>query len=80
MEFYEIEKTAKEVPGEYILHTPSEAIVIVVTFSRDDNKIKAMKTGRLFEDAIENFKKIKLSTQEKRERRVRRCGGCKKKT
>ena len=78
MEFYEIDKKEKVLPGEYILHVPTETIVMCGAFSRDRNKIKALKTGKLLEDSIQNFKKIKLTGKEWKERQVRTCGSCKK--
>jgi hypothetical protein len=78
MEFYDIDKKEKVTPGEYILHVPSEAIVMCGAFSRTQNKIKALSAGQLVEDNIENFKKIRLTRREHKERQVRTCGGCKK--
>ena len=79
MEFEIIGEGVVVYPGEYILHKPSNRIVLCGAFKKDEGKIKAMMNGRLMEDSIENFQKIKLSEEERREKRARRgCGGCKK--
>ena len=79
MEFEIIDEDATVYPGEYILHKPSNQIVLCGAFKKSEGKIKAMAGGRLMEDVIENFQKIKLSKEERKERRARRsCGGCKK--
>ena len=79
MEFEIIDEDATVYPGEYILHKPSNQIVLCGAFKKSEGKIRAMVGGRLMEDNIENFQKIKLSEEERKERRnKRRCGGCKK--
>ena len=75
MEFYTIEEEAKVFPGEYILHLPSNQIVLCGAFKRAQGLIKYMTQGKLAEDKIENFNKIK---KEKGSPRKRGCGGCKK--
>ena len=75
MEFYEITKELKASPGEYIYHEPTRQIVLCGSFNRADNQIKAMVSGKLFSDKIQNFKKIKMSAPEIKERR--RSSGCK---
>jgi hypothetical protein len=77
MEFYDIDEKEKVTPGEYLLHRPTETIVMCGAFSRKSNMIRALRTGKLFEDKIGNFKKIRLSRKEHKERRVKTCGGCK---
>ena len=59
MEFQEISDELKVHPGEYILHQPSQQIVLCGAFNRKEGFIKALARGRLMEDRIENFKKIK---------------------
>ena len=79
MEFEIIDEGMIVHPGEYILHKPSNQIVLCGAFKKSEGKIKAMAGGRLMEDNIENFQKIKLSDEERKEKRTRRgCGGCKK--
>ena len=79
MEFYEIEETDKVSAGEYILHKPSQSVVLCGTFSRNNNEIKALNNGKLIEDVIQNFQKIKMPKKERyRPRAVASCGSCKK--
>ena len=79
MEFEIIDESAIVYPGEYILHKPSNQIVLCGAFKKSEGKIRAMVGGRLMEDNIENIQKIKLSGDERKEKRARRgCGGCKK--
>ncbi len=77
MEFTDIEEETKVYPGEYIYHEPSSAIVLTGAFSREKDFIRVLKNGRLLEDKISNFKKIKLSNQEKKDNSIKRCSGCK---
>ena len=78
MEFEEITKTSKVHPGEYLLHQPTHQIVMCGAYKPDAGTIKAMASGKLIEDKISNFQKIKLGSKERRFRSKRRCGGCKK--
>lgn len=78
MELINIEKDSKVYPGEYLLHLPSRQIVICGAHLKTENKIKALKNGQLITENIKNFQKIKLSNKEKREKKVKSCGGCKK--
>ena len=74
MEFYKIEEEAKIFPGEYLLHLPTNQIVLCGAFKRVQGLIKYMAHGRLAEDKIENFNKIK---KERGLKRTKGCGGCK---
>jgi len=78
MNFQEITEDSKVFPGEYLLHVPSNNIVICGAYKPLEGKIRALANGRLMEDAIANFQKIKLSKSEKKKRTVRQCGGCKR--
>ena len=78
MEFEIIDEEATVYPGEYILHKPSNQIVLCGAFKKSEGKIKVMANGRLMEDNIENFQKIRLSEEERKGRSRRKCGGCKK--
>tara|TARA_A100001015_G_C14557415_1_gene543957 strand:+ start:353 stop:592 length:240 start_codon:yes stop_codon:yes gene_type:complete len=77
MEFSEIQEDHTVFPGEYIYHEPSNAIVLAGAFNRKDNYIRVLKNGRYLEDSINNFKKIKLSDKERRDKSSKKCGGCK---
>ena len=77
MKFTDITKESKVYPGEYLLHKPSSAIVLVGAFSRENDSIRVFKHGRLFEDKIENFNKIALSNEEHKTFRDKKCKKCK---
>ena len=76
MKFQEIEEDSKVYPGEYLLHTPTNEIVLCGSFNRQNDKIRCLSKGRLMEDVISNFKKIRLSKKEHKERKHSRCKGC----
>jgi hypothetical protein len=79
MKFEEIdEKTV--FPGEYLLHTPTQQIVMVGAFKKKEGKIKSIANGKVFEDDIKNYKKIVVTAEQLRKRKASRrsCGGCKK--
>ena len=80
MEFYDFTDDIKAHPGEYLLHTPSRQIVMCGAFNISEGTIRALYNGRLMEDSIENFQKIKMpqSSTEKRKRTRGGCGSCKK--
>ena len=42
-----------------------------------EDYIRVLKQGKYLEDKIGNFKKIKLSEKEKKDKHVRKCSGCK---
>ena len=79
MEFQEITSDSKVYPGEYLLHQPSQEIVLCGAYIKTEGKIRALRQGRLMEDKIENFRKIQLNKTERKERAVKRCRGCKSK-
>ena len=77
MEFYEIVDNVRAHPGEYLFHTPSKQIVVCGAFKPKEGVIKALSNGRLMEDKIENFQKIKLDKEERKTKTLKRgCGGC----
>jgi len=63
-------------PGEYLLHTPTQQIVMCGAFMRDLDKIKVLANGKLLEDSIESFQKINLTNREQKARHISRCKGC----
>ncbi len=77
MKFTDITEESKVFPGEYVLHKPSSAIVLVGAFNREQDNIRAFKDGRLFEDKIENFNKITLDQTEYKTFRDKTCKKCK---
>ena len=76
MEFFKIKEGMVVHPGEYVLHKPTNNVVLCGAFKRDLGIIRGMAGMKLFEDKIENFRKIKLNKDEQMERRVSRCKGC----
>ena len=76
MEFQKIKEETKVYPGEYLLHKPTNNIVLCGAFKRDMGTIRCIAGSKLFEDKIENFRKIKLNKKEQKERTVSRCKGC----
>ena len=79
MKFQTIEEHSRVFPGEYLLHKPSQQIVMCGAFKKQDGTIKALANGKLMEDKIENFQKILLNREEQQNPpRRRSCGGCKK--
>ncbi len=80
MEFQKIEKDTKIFPGEYLLYIPTNKIVVCGAYKQREGKIRALVEGRLIEDKVTNFQKLKLSKEESTTRRVTRrgCGGCKR--
>ena len=76
MKFQEISEDLKVHPGEYVMHQPSQQIVLVGAFKKKEGLIKVLARGKLMEDKIENFKKIRLSREEIKEKRLSRCKGC----
>ena len=78
MDFVNIDDNSKVYPGEYLLHIPSKQVVVCGAFLKSEKKIKALKNGQLITEDIKNFQKINLSQKEKRDRKYRSCGGCKR--
>jgi len=76
MEFIEITEDLKTFPGEYIYHVPSREIVLCGAFNRRQDFIKALSSGKTLTDSIKNFRKIKISEQERRTTSIRTCKGC----
>jgi len=77
MKFEEITIDSKVYPGEYLLHDPSQEIVLCGAYIKVEGKIRALRRGELLEDKVENFRKIQLNKRERKEKAVKRCGGCK---
>lgn len=76
MEFYDITSETKVYPGEYLLYKPKQEIVLCGAYIPSRNKIKVLAQGRMIEDNIQNFQKIKLTKEENRRRGTSRCKGC----
>lgn len=76
VKFVDIKDDEKVFPGEYILHTPTNQIVLCGSFNRNENKIRVMIRGRVKEDIIENFQKIIMTSASRKSMEYRRCKGC----
>jgi hypothetical protein len=77
MEFYEIGENDVAYPGEYVLHVPSRSIALCGAFNREADTLRVMINGRLVEDAIKNFQKIKVKPKEWKSS-TGGCAGCRK--
>jgi hypothetical protein len=77
MKFQEIKENTKVFPGEYLLHHPSQQIVMCGAYKKSEGLIKALKNGQLMEDKVENFRKLVREIHERRAKPKRSCGGCK---
>ena len=76
MELYEITEDLKVSAGEYILHQPSNFLVLCGAFKRGEDMIRVLGPEGMFEDKIDNFKKIKLDKDEQRNKIGTKCKGC----
>ena len=76
MKFEEINDLKLLQPGEMILHEPSHTVVIYAALV--ENTVRVFKDGALFEDDINNFKKIVIQGKEfkKHQMSTNRCKGC----
>ena len=75
MKFQKIKKASKVFPGEYLLHTPSNQIVLVGAFNYDEDFIRCLNNGKLMTDKVNNFMKIEVTKKESKIARTR-CKGC----
>ena len=64
MEFREIEETDKITPGEYLLHKPTNQIVMCGAFMREASRIKVVVNGRVMIGATKDFQKIYMDPSE----------------
>ena len=76
MKFDKIKRNSKVFPGEYLLHVPTNEIVICGAYNYEKNFIRCLTNNGVITDKVLNFKKISLSTKERKERRALRCKGC----
>ena len=47
MKFIDIEENVKVTPGEYILHSPTNQIVLCGAFNREIDKIRVLAKGKM---------------------------------
>ena len=77
MKFEDISEESKVYPGEYVLHTPSQEIVMCGAFNRESDFIRAYGEGKYLEDQINKFKKIELDKVERKDySKLTKCKGC----
>ena len=76
MNFQEIKADSKVYPGEYLLYEPTMTIVICGAYNKKENYIRCLGNGKVFSDAIANFKKISLTAEERKTQRHTKCKGC----
>ena len=78
MNFTEIDDSSKVFPGEYLLYSPTQSVVLCGAFNREQDFIRAYGNGKYIEDKIVNFKKIELERKEQKQlSKNKRWGGCK---
>ena len=78
MNFTEINDSSKVFPGEYLLYSPTQQVVLCGAFNREHNFIRAFGDGKYIEDKIDKCKKIELERQERKQlSKTKGCGGCK---
>ena len=77
MKLYPLTAGTDASPGEYLFHEPTQQIVLCGRFDETSGHIQAMGGGRLMYDEVENFKKIQLSTEERKNSFARGCRKCK---
>ncbi len=79
MNFTEITDKCTVHPGEYLLYSPTNQVVLCGAFNRAANYIRALGNGKYIEDKIELFRKIEVTVQERKERfKKKRCKGCRR--
>jgi hypothetical protein len=76
MKFDEINEDSKVYPGEYLLHEPTMEIVICGAFNWEQDMIRCLSRGKLLEDKVSTFKKIRLTAKENKARKHTKCKGC----
>ena len=77
MNFEEINDQSKVYPGEYLLHEPSNEIVLVGAYNHKENFIRCLSQGNLMVDEVKNFKKIIITRKDYKSSRYRTgCKGC----
>jgi len=75
VKFIEIQEESKVYPGEYLLHAPTNQIVLVGAFNYKEDFIRCLNNGKLMTDTVKNFKKIQMSRKERTKSRTG-CKGC----
>ena len=76
MKFDDIVEESIVSPGEYLLHEPTSQIVLCGAYVKKEGRIRALSRGAVLEDEVDNFKKIRLTPKERKERQKSKCKGC----
>lgn len=76
MKFDNINEQSKVFPGEYLLHVPTNEIVLCGAYNYTKNFVRCLTNNGMITDKVANFKKIQLTKSEKKARRARKCKGC----
>tara|TARA_B100000575_G_scaffold278605_1_gene266092 strand:- start:524 stop:766 length:243 start_codon:yes stop_codon:yes gene_type:complete len=77
MKFEDINEQSKVYPGEFVLHQPTNQVVLVGAYNRKENFIRCLSQGSLLIDEIKNFKKIVINKKEyKNAQYSTGCKGC----
>jgi len=76
MKFDEISENSKIYPGEYLLYEPNMEIVLCGSYNWENDLIRCLCRGKLVEDKVSRFKKIRLTVQENSARKHTKCKGC----
>ncbi len=74
MEFEEISEKSNIRPGEMLLYSPRNSIVVCAAVV--DNNVRAFENGRFLEDILSNFKKIIITKREFKKQVKSKCKGC----
>jgi hypothetical protein len=78
MKLIEITSHNRPFSGEYLFYEPAREIVLCGGYVGEEEKIRAILSGRLIEADATDFKKIELTREEHRARYVGKCKGCSK--
>lgn len=79
MKLHEIKENTRIPAGEYLLHIPSNAVVVCGNHRTEESMIQVMAAGEVFEDSVQNFNRISLTRKERKRNFVSKgCGSCKK--
>jgi len=76
MKYLEITKDDELSGGEYLLHVPTNTIVICGQMNLEQGTIRVL-SRHMREDSLENFRRIASEGGQQQPHHERGCGGCK---
>ena len=76
MKYTAIEESERVSPGEYLFHEPTQEVVLCGSVIYDNKIIKVLGSKGMLSDKFENYKKIRLTKQEKIATHQTQCKGC----